>query len=89
MTTIWNEQEWPQRARYRKGAHVTSQSGLTYQVLGVRQLDLTGETFAYHVRRLRGGQLYGATRFIPESALRPEYDEGRMFPFASKNRVTS
>jgi hypothetical protein len=57
------------RMQFAIGDHVTSQSGLTYIVLAAHELDYCGSV-AYSVRRLRGGQIYGATRKIAESALR-------------------
>jgi hypothetical protein len=40
-----------------------------YIVKAVHDLDLTGGTFAYTVRRLRGGVEWGATRVIGECGL--------------------
>jgi hypothetical protein len=57
-------------AKYAIGEHVASyNSGLVYIVKDIRDLDLTGETFAYAVRRLRGGVEYGPHRIISESGL--------------------
>jgi hypothetical protein len=64
--------------KFKIGDHVTSQSGLSYIVLDIHELDMCG-SIAYSVRRLRGGQIYGATRKIAESALRID---GNDFPFA-------
>jgi len=62
-------------AKYKVGEHVASHnSGLVYIIKTVRELDLTGETFAYTVRRLRGGIEYGPTRTISECGLCPEFD---------------
>ena len=59
-------------AKYKVGEHVASyNSGLVYIIKQVQVLDLTGETFAYAVRRLRGGAEYGATRRISEFGLVP------------------
>ncbi len=84
-------------AKYKIDEHVASyNSGLVYIVKAVHELDLTGETFAYTVRRLRGGVEYGPTRKISEFGLCPlliddpafVYDEDKMFPFASRHRLT-
>lgn len=55
--------------KFAIGDHVDSNSGLSYVVLAVHELDLTGETFAYTVRRLRGGVEWGPTRKIAECGL--------------------
>jgi hypothetical protein len=58
--------------RYQVGDHVASyNSGLVYIVLRVDVLDLTGEHFAYRVRRLRGDAEYGPVRTIAEVGLVP------------------
>lgn len=59
-------------ARYKINDHVNSRSGLVYVVLELIALDDHG-SFAYRVRRLRGGVVYGPTRIIEESALYPDY----------------
>ena len=59
-------------AKYKVGEHVASHnSGLVYVVKFVNQLDLTGETFAYAVRRLKGGIEHGPQRVISECGLVP------------------
>jgi hypothetical protein len=59
-------------AKYQIGEHVASyNSGLVYVVKFVNQLDLTGETFGYAVRRLKGGIEHGPQRVISECGLVP------------------
>lgn len=58
--------------KYGHGDHVASQSGLVYVVLRIHVLDLHG-SFAYTVRRLRGGAEYGPRRIIAECNLFPDY----------------
>lgn len=59
-------------AKYKVGEHVASHnSGLVYIIKSVNQLDLTGETFAYAVRRLRGRIEFGSQRVISECGLVP------------------
>ena len=79
--------------KYKIGDHVRSQSGLTYIIIAAHALDMCGAV-AYSVRRLRGGQIWGPTRKIAESALYPEtstfvYDEDKMFPFATSRHTTT
>jgi hypothetical protein len=60
-------------SKYEIGQHVKSwDSGLTYVVKAVHDLDMTGNTFAYTVRRLRGGVEWGPTRVIGECRLDPD-----------------
>jgi hypothetical protein len=86
-------------AKYKVGDHVNSwNSGLVYIVKAIHELDLTGTTFAYTVRRLRGGAEWGPHRIISECGLVAEdrnqtepsfvYDPDKMFPFASRHRLT-
>ncbi len=79
--------------KYRINDHVRSNSGLTYIVLSVHALDAHG-SFAYTVRRLRGGKLYGPLRKIAECGLFPEtspftYNESEMFPFSTSFHTTT
>jgi hypothetical protein len=60
--------------RFAIGEHVSSQSGLVYVILAVRELDLCG-SFGYAVRRLRGGKVYGPTREIAECNLFPSREK--------------
>jgi len=62
--------------KFQVGDHVTSNSGLTYIVIKVLELDMC-DSFAYRVRRLRGGSTYGPERTIAESALWLEYSPPR------------
>jgi transcriptional regulator with XRE-family HTH domain len=57
-----------QKMKFKVGDHVSSDSGLTYVVLAIRELDHIG-TSCYMVRRMRSGQVYGPTRYIPEHNL--------------------
>jgi hypothetical protein len=60
--------------KFKVGDHVNSDSGLTYVVLAIRELDHIG-TSCYAVRRMRGGQVWGPTRYIPEHNLSRDVQE--------------
>lgn len=55
-------------SKFQVGEHVHSNSGLTYVVTAVRELDNAG-SIGYDVRRFKFGKLSGPTRHVAESDL--------------------